>query len=692
MAEPAKCPICFNDLEGVSGISGYSGAQYSNDPILTPKHFIPELRGNTIIRARHIKEIQYYINECEVGPRSGISGYAGETDYVGVSGATQWSNLQSKGIVRYRHVNECREAIEKFVGYSGYAWVEGVSGTSGYEPVEGYSGTELRDYLSQDKDGTPVEPYMLDWLDGHRLGEVMVSERVPSKNEIGYDPFNIPVPFKKKEIRRGMHIEQIRKKLDDYLLEKFWVTLPEEYLNEAYVPYNPDPLQNCDIKAPSAGIYKLFTLPDNDTKKKNWACSWTPDTADCHASPYEGVLNPGYPVGNPGYVMTYFNEGMTPSPYMIRTKTVRFPVTNTPMYDPDTGELLSWNSVCIMTGLPQWGVGSPYRITYAASAQYPEEGNLIGKEHTSNYGFISSGQVTRLQYTIGPFYWYFRPTNYRTQNSGYPYYQWVPKEPYPPFQWILPTHLDVTYQYKVSFIPLSYSVAGNILVQVEQREEEVEEEMITVHDFNIKTAANLSSRGWEGTQCVADNYFTFMFYQLSGAYDYQINSKLKLSLNLPAIYTPAQKVPPASPYVIIEYNFYLTFYSVERNTYRRIYLYLSVEQELQFQNEFFYWDHDAHPAVYHDLPYPDLTEDIYLDLAGMYKVLFPEGMNKDEEFIYLGIDIWNRAIDMPEDVVEGYAYSSLTTTFEIKLNKIKIGPVKKRPGVVAHPKEHWMLP
>ena len=655
--EQDKCPICFNKLktEGVSG-----DQTYSDDPIRISHHFISGYRGYTFIRARHIKEIQYYINESEVGPRSGISGYSGETDYVGVSGATQWSKADVRNVVRCSNINECREAIENAIGYSGYSGVSGV-----LVPVVGYSGTELRDFLSQDEDGAPQSPYKEDWLGGHRL---------------------------KKQLVRGMNIEEIRKKLDLYLLEKFWVTLPEEYLNEAYVPYNPDPLQNCDIKAPSAGIYKLFTLPDNDTKKKNWACSWTPDTADCHASPYEGVLNPGYPVGNPGYVMTYFNEGMTPSPYMIRTKTVRFPVTNTPMYDPDTGELLSWNSVCIMTGLPQWGVGSPYRITYAASAQYPEEGNLIGKEHTSNYGFISSGQVTRLQYTIGPFYWYFRPTNYRTQNSGYPYYQWVPKKPYPPFQWILPTHLDVTYQYKVSFIPLSYSVAGNILVQVEQREEEVEEEMITVHDFNIKTAANLSSRGWEGTQCAADNYFTFMFYQLSGAYDYQVNSKLKLSLNLPAIYTPAQKVPPASPYVIVEYNFYLTFYSVERNTYRRIYLYLSVEQELQFQNEFFYWDHDAHPAVYYDLPYPDLTEDIYLDLAGMYKVLFPEGMNKDEEFIYLGIDIWNRAIDMPEHVVEGYVYSSLTTTFEIKLNKIKIGPVKKRPGVVAHPKEHWMLP
>lgn len=145
-----QCPICFN-LIGVSG--------YTNDPLKTPNHFLPAYRGNDIIRAKHIKELQEYVNQFET--ENGISGVVG-------SGTTAWTSLE--GGIRYRHINELRQAIENILQNLGVS---------------------LEDFLSQDKDGNPRSGTgMSGWLDGVGAS--------------GYTRLS------KENIVRAMHIEQLR--------------------------------------------------------------------------------------------------------------------------------------------------------------------------------------------------------------------------------------------------------------------------------------------------------------------------------------------------------------------------------------------------------------------------------------------------------------------------------------------------
>jgi hypothetical protein len=138
----AKCPICYTTLS--SGASGWT-----DDPLKTPLHFIPSLRGNQIIRAPHILELQERVNERE----SGFSGYT----------PTLWTPVVARRFAaRPQYINELREAVEGMLVHIEY---------------------DLSDYLSQDENGES-DGSITDWLDGHRLS--------------------------KYGMVRGMHIEELR--------------------------------------------------------------------------------------------------------------------------------------------------------------------------------------------------------------------------------------------------------------------------------------------------------------------------------------------------------------------------------------------------------------------------------------------------------------------------------------------------
>ena len=135
-----KCPICFNE----AGV-------YTDDPMKTPNHFLPALRGVTLQRARHITEIQAKINEYET--------------QFGISPLTTWTPLEAKkNPYRAQHINEIREAIENILT------ILGVS---------------LADFLSMDADGNPTLGFT-NWLGGSRLSS--------------------------KTIIRAMHVEELRDK------------------------------------------------------------------------------------------------------------------------------------------------------------------------------------------------------------------------------------------------------------------------------------------------------------------------------------------------------------------------------------------------------------------------------------------------------------------------------------------------
>lgn len=142
-----KCPICFNDVS-TYGQAGYSG--YTDDPMKSPNHFIPALRGTTLLRARHITELRTKYNEYETS--------------VGISPTTTWSEIDpNKFMCRVQYINELRECMEGILDKLGIS---------------------LSDYLSMDESGVPSLG-ITDWLNGHRLAKT------------------IPV--------RAMHIEELRK-------------------------------------------------------------------------------------------------------------------------------------------------------------------------------------------------------------------------------------------------------------------------------------------------------------------------------------------------------------------------------------------------------------------------------------------------------------------------------------------------
>ena len=136
------CPICYTPLN--AGISGWT-----DDPMKTPNHFIPELRGEVILRVQHITEIRTVLNHYETQLSMTL---------------TQWTPIDpAKFEVRPQYINEMRESIEGILNKVGVS---------------------LADWLSWDETKTPVLG-ITDWLNGHRLTK------------------NTPV--------RGMHIEEVRK-------------------------------------------------------------------------------------------------------------------------------------------------------------------------------------------------------------------------------------------------------------------------------------------------------------------------------------------------------------------------------------------------------------------------------------------------------------------------------------------------
>lgn len=140
------CPICYTKLN-------YGTESYTDDPLKTPNHFMPELRGNQIIRAPHIKELQDKINQYE-------------TDF-GLT-PTEWTPVVAKNFVpRPKYINELREAVEAIIVNIGIT---------------------LEDWLSWDENDEPTLG-ITEWLDGNRLT--------------------------KGSIVRGMHIEQLRKHLTE---------------------------------------------------------------------------------------------------------------------------------------------------------------------------------------------------------------------------------------------------------------------------------------------------------------------------------------------------------------------------------------------------------------------------------------------------------------------------------------------
>lgn len=112
---------------------------------------MPTLRGNQVIRASHIKELQDKINQYE--------------DDFGIE-PTKWTPVVAKNFVpRPKYINELREAVEAIIVNMGIT---------------------LEEWLSWDENNDPTLG-IIDWLDGSRLT--------------------------KGAMVRGMHIEQLRKHL-----------------------------------------------------------------------------------------------------------------------------------------------------------------------------------------------------------------------------------------------------------------------------------------------------------------------------------------------------------------------------------------------------------------------------------------------------------------------------------------------
>ena len=112
------CPMC-NSEEG----------KYTDDPLKTPLHPIPEHRGSTMIRDRHITEIRENINSLEL-------------DY-GVT-ETVWTPLTAT-LGRTKIINEMREALEAVIIAAG---------------------STLEAFLSAGPGGTVLDPPITNWLDG----------------------------------------------------------------------------------------------------------------------------------------------------------------------------------------------------------------------------------------------------------------------------------------------------------------------------------------------------------------------------------------------------------------------------------------------------------------------------------------------------------------------------------------------
>jgi len=155
------CDVCFNYIAR----PGYGG-RFTDDPLKTPHHWIPSLRGYATIRKRHLQEIQSRINSWE---QSVIAGKQ-FPDFT----ITKWSPMP---VIRAQHINECREALEKL-------------------SIVHY--TSIAGYLSQGIDGIIREPgnHYYDWSDGHRL-----DERTPI---------------------RAIHIEELRMRDKYSRLERFY--------------------------------------------------------------------------------------------------------------------------------------------------------------------------------------------------------------------------------------------------------------------------------------------------------------------------------------------------------------------------------------------------------------------------------------------------------------------------------------
>jgi hypothetical protein len=153
----AKCPICYTDLNTGTPIevtdAGNIGS-WSDDPIKTPNHFDLTLRGTQIVRDIHIKELQDVINDYE--------------DLYSIT-RTTWTPISALSYIpRPQYINELREAVEAIL-----------------DSLD----IDLEDWLSRDENEEPTLG-ITDWLDGHRLTK------------------SIPV--------RGMHIEQLRKRIHAY--------------------------------------------------------------------------------------------------------------------------------------------------------------------------------------------------------------------------------------------------------------------------------------------------------------------------------------------------------------------------------------------------------------------------------------------------------------------------------------------
>lgn len=160
------CPICYRDITP-------NDSEWTDDPLKMPNHFIPTLKGNSPIRDNHIKEIQDSL-------------ILHETQNAIIPITIFTPVVADNFVVRPNYVNECRESIEKILGYSGYLPRDRIS---------------LKDWLNSDSDGSPVvtSPEIEDWLDGHRLS--------------------------KDGIVRGMHIEQIRKPITT-IFKETWDKVP----------------------------------------------------------------------------------------------------------------------------------------------------------------------------------------------------------------------------------------------------------------------------------------------------------------------------------------------------------------------------------------------------------------------------------------------------------------------------------
>jgi len=149
---------------------------YTDDPMKTPNHFLPALQGYTLQRERHVTEIQNKINEYE--------------SQFGISPLTTWTPTDvGQYPYRAQHINEMREAIELILKHEGI-------------PIE--------DWFSLDANGDPTLG-IRDWLGGSRLA--------------------------KGTIIRGMHIEELRKRISLSLLDIIFGQTGTRYTPNRYMSY-----------------------------------------------------------------------------------------------------------------------------------------------------------------------------------------------------------------------------------------------------------------------------------------------------------------------------------------------------------------------------------------------------------------------------------------------------------------------